>query len=181
VLLGVQLVAVSSKHDGIVLDAALGVITVAYFVLQVALGGVVCMFFADLPLTPVLVFEMVLLAAYLLVCFLMYGMQSHQAAQRHNDQRSVRRMRLWEAEVLNVADRTQDASLIKALQALAEEFHDSDPTILPELAEIDGRIAHQVAKLPEVVAAEEAEQLAVIENLSCLLKERGRMAAILKR
>ena len=87
-LMAVQAVAASRKGSGIVMDTALGLVTLLYFGLQLIFGGVICMCFSGLPMTAVLVCEILLLAAYLGIAFMMYAAQSHSAAQERNDQQS---------------------------------------------------------------------------------------------
>lgn len=180
-LLAIQMIAASRKSAGIVMDTALGVVTAIYFGLQFVFGGVICMCFAGLPTIAVLVCEIILLAAYLLIAFMMYAAQSHSAAQDHNDQKAVRKMRLLESDVQGMAEQQTDASLRQALKALAEEIHFSDVSSFPGLADVEGRIAQNVAILQDELTDEEADVYARIESIRRLLKERDRTAAILKR
>ena len=71
--------------------------------------------------------------------------------------------------------------LKKALKDLAEAIHYSDVVSLPGLADVDARIAQNVAILQDELTDENADPLARIETLRRLLKERDRTAAILKR
>ena len=180
-LMTVQTMAVSRKNDSIVTDAALGIVTLVYFGLQVIFGGMVCMGFSGLSVTAVLVGEILLLAAYLFIAFIMYGVQSHGAAQDQRDQAAVRKLRLLESDMLGMAEEQADPGKRKALQALAEEIRFSDVTVSPELTEVEGRIAQQAAILQEELTDETADVYARIETIRRLLKERNRTAAILKR
>lgn len=180
-LMAVQAVAASRKGSGIVMDTALGLVTLLYFGLQLIFGGVICMCFSGLPMTAVLVCEILLLAAYLGIAFMMYAAQSHSAAQERNDQQAVRKLRLLESDVLGMAEEQTDAERKQALQALAEEIHFSDVATDPALADVEGRIAQNVAILQEELTDEAADVPARIEAIRRLLKERNRTAAILKR
>lgn len=180
-LITIQSVAASRKSSSIVMDTALGVVTLIYFVLQFIFGGIICMCFSDLPMTPVMVCEIILLAAYLVVAFFMYGAQSHSAAQDRNDRHTVRNMRLLESSILNMAEEQADAAKKQALISLAEEIHFSDVSTLPALADVEGRIAQNVAMLQDELTDEAADVYARIEAIRRLLKERNRTAAILKR
>lgn len=180
-LIGIQMIAASRKSSSIVMDTALGIVTAIYFGLQFIFGGIICMCFSDLPMTAVLVSEIILLAAYLMVTFIMYAAQSHSAAQDHNDQKAVRKMRLLESDVLGMAEQQADASLKQALKALAEEIHFSDVSSFPGLADVEGRIAQNVAILQDELTDDSADVYARIESIRRLLKERDRTAAILKR
>ena len=180
-LIAIQSVAASRKSSSIVMDTALGVVTLIYFVLQFIFGGIICMCFSDLPMTPVLVCEIILLAAYLVVAFIMYGAQSHSAAQDRNDQITVRKMRLLESSILNMAEEQTDVAKKQALKSLAEEIHFSDVSTSPALADVEGRIAQNVAMLQDELTDEAADVYARIEAIRRLLKERNRTAAILKR
>lgn len=180
-LITIQTVAVTRKSSSIVMDTALGVVTMIYFGLQFIFGGIICMCFSDLPLTPVLVWEIILLAIYLVIAFVMYGAQSHSAAQDQNDQNAVRKMRLLESDILGMAEEQADADKKKALKALAEEIHFSDVATYPALADVEGRIAQNVAILQDELMEEAADVYARIETIRRLLKERNRTAAILKR
>lgn len=181
VLITIQSVASSGKSNSIVLDSALGLVTLIYFGVQFVFAGIICMCFADLPVTAVSVCEIILLAAYLLIAFVMYGAQSHSAAQDYNDQKAVSKMRLLENDVLTMVDNQTDASRKQALKALAEEVHYCDLTIHPALDDVDGRIAQNVAMLQDELSDDTADVNTRIETVRRLLKERNRTAAILKR
>ena len=180
-LLAIQSIAFTKSGSGVVMDTALSVVTLIYFGIQFIFGGIVCMCFADLPTTPVLVCEMILLAAYLAIAFSVYGAQSHMAAQDQNDQSAVRKLRLLESDIQGMADQQTDPSRKQALKNLAEEIHYSDATSLPALADIDGKIALNVIRLQNDLADEGDDPLARVEIIRQLLKERERTAAILKR
>lgn len=181
VLLAFQAAASSRRSGSLVTDTALGVVTLFYFVLQFVLGGVICMCFGDLPMTAVLVCEMILLSAYLVIAFVMFGAQSHSAAQDWSDQNAVQKMRLWESDVLSMAQEQADTAKKQALQALAEDIRFSDVAVDSALADVEGRIAHNIALLREKLTDESADVDARIETIRCLLKERNRTAAIVKR
>lgn len=108
-LITVQAVAASRNSSSIVMDTALGIVTSIYFGLQFIFGGVICMCFSDLPMTAVLVCEIILLATYLMIAFVMYATQSHGAAQDQNDRIAARKMRLVESDAPSMAeDQTDD-------------------------------------------------------------------------
>lgn len=180
-LITIQAVAASRKSSSIVTDTALGAITLIYFSMQFIFGGIICMCYSNLPMTAVLVCEIILLAAYLVIVFIMYGVQSHSAAQDRNDQNAVRKMRLLESDILGMADDQTDADKKKALKALAEEIHYSDVATYPALVDVEGRIAQNIAILQDELTDEAADVYARIESIRQLLKERNRTAAILKR
>lgn len=125
-LITIQTVAASRKSSSIVMDTALGVVTFIYFGLQFIFGGIICMCFSDLPMTAVLVCETILLAAYLVIAFVMYGAQSHSAEQDQNDPNAVRKMRLLESDILGMAEGQTAAAKKQALKTSAEEIHFSD-------------------------------------------------------
>ena len=180
-LVGLQAVAATRGGSGIAMDTALGVVTAICFGLQFVVGGVVCMCFHGLPTIPVIIGEAVLLAACLFVAFVMYGAQSGNAAQDHNDQKAVQKMRLLESDVQGMAEEAADPRVKKALKDLAEAIHYSDVASLPGLADVEGRIARNVAALQDELSDGRADPLPRIETLRRLLKERDRTAAILKR
>ena len=180
-LVGIQAIASSRGGSGIILDTALGTVTAIYFGLQFILGGIVCMCFSNVPLVPVLVCEIILLAAYLIFAFLMYAAQSSNAAQDHNDRQAVQKLRLLESDVQGMMDEAADPNVRKALKDLAEAIHFSDVASLPGLADVEGRIAQNVAVLQDELTDENADPLARIEKIRRLLKERDRTAAILRR
>lgn len=180
-LITIQAVAASRKSSSIVMDSALGIVTLVYFALQFVFGGIICMCFGDLPMTAVLVCEIVLLAVYLVITFVMYGAQSHGAAQDQNEQSAVRKMRLLESDILGMAEEQTDNAKKQALKALAEDIHFSDVAPYAALADVEGRIAQNVAILQDELADDTADVYARIETIRRLLKERNRTVAILKR
>lgn len=180
-LITVQSVATSRKSSSIVMDTALGIVTLIYFGLQFIFGGIICMCFSALPMTSVLVCETILLAGYLAIVFITYGAQSHSAAQDRNDRKAIRKMRLLESDILDMAEKQEDAAKKQALKALAEEVHFSDMATYPALTDVEDRIAQNVAILQEELTDEAADVYARIETIRRLLKERNRTAAILKR
>lgn len=180
-LVGIQAIASSRSGSAIVMDTTLGIVTAIYFGLQLIFGGIVCMCFTDVPLTPVIVCEIILLAAYLVITFLMYAAQSSNAAQDHNDQQNVQKMRLLESDIQSMMKKTTNPDIKKALRELAEAIHYSDVVSLPVLADVEGRIAQNVAVLRDELTDDGADPLARIEKIRRLLKERDRTAAILKR
>lgn len=180
-LVGIQAIASSRSGSSIVMDTTLGIVTAIYFGLQLLFGGIVCMSFSDVPLTPVIVCEIILLAAYLVIAFFMYAAQSSNAAQDHNDQKSIQKMRFLESDIQGMMDEATDPNVKKALKELAEAVHYSDVVSLPGLADVEGRIAQNVAILQDELTDESADPLARIQTLRRLLKERERTAAILKR
>lgn len=180
-LVAVQMIAASRKSTSIVMDTALRLVTSVYFGLQFTFGGIICMCFSDLPMTPVMVSEIILLAAYLMIAFMMYAAQSHSAAQDHNDQKAVQKMRLLENDIRTMMDEQNDPQLKKALGALAEDIHFSDNANLPGLSDVEGRIAQNIAILQDELTDDNADPLSRIEVIRRLMKERDRTAAILKR
>ena len=180
-LVGIQMIASARSGSAIVMDASLGIVTAIYFGLQLIFGGIVCMCFNDVPLTPVIVCEIILLAAYLVFAFLMYAAQSSNAAQDHNDRQAVQKMRLLESDIQGMMEESTNPDVKKALKDLAEAIHYSDVVSLPGLADVEGRIAQNVAVLQDELTDDGADPLARIEKIRRLLKERDRTAAILKR
>ncbi len=180
-LVGIQMIAAARGGPSVVTDTALGIVTAIYFFLQLIFGGIVCMSVKDVPTTPVIVGEIILLALYLAIAFLMYAAQSSNAAQDHNDKKAVQKMRLLESNVQGMIEETEDPGVKQALKELAEAIHYSNVVSLPGLADVEGRIAQNVAVLQEELADDSADPLARIETLKRLLKERDRTAAILKR
>ena len=174
-LFGMQAIAMSRSKATIVSDSALGIPTAIYFVVQVIGGGIICMSFKNIPLMPVVICEIILLAAYLVVVFLMF------AAQSRNAQKAVRKMRLLEDDVLEMMNETTNSEVKKALKNLAEVIHFSDVVSLPGLIDIDHQIARNISILQDELNDESSNLLDRIETLCKLLKERDRIAAILKR
>ena len=103
------------------------------------------------------------------------------AAQDYNDQKAVQKMRLLESDVQGMMEETTDPAVKKALKDLAEAIHYSDVPSIPGLADVEGRIAQNIAVLQDELADENADPLDRIETLRRLLKERDWTAAILKR
>lgn len=180
-LMGVQSAAVSHSGSGIALDTALCILTAIYFALQLIFGGIVFMSMQDVPLIPAIVGELVLLAAYLVIAFLMYAAQSSSAAQDYNDRKAVQKMLLLENDVQGMAEGATNPDVKKALEELVEAIHYSDAVALPELADVDRRIAKNVAMLQDELTEEDAKPLVRIEKIRRLLRERERMAVVLKR
>lgn len=180
-LVGIQMIASSRSGSAIVMDTALGLVTAIYFGLQLIFGGIVCMCFTDIPITPVIVCEIILLAAYLVIAFLMYAAQSSNAAHDHNDRQAVQKMRLLESDIQGMMEEVSNPEVKKALKDLAEAIHYSDVASLPGLADVEGRIAQDVAILQDELTDDGADPLARIEKIRRLLKERDSTAAILKR
>ena len=175
-LVGIQIIAVARGGAGVVMDAALGVITAIYFGIQFLLGGIVCMCFSDLPLTAVVVAEIILLAVYLVCAFVMYAAQSKNAAQRINTDVNIGKIRVMENEVLAMMDQQSDATTKKALKSLAEAIHYSVPQTHPVLMEIEGKIAKGVMELQEGMYDDEIDSVAQIKAIIELIKERDRLA-----
>lgn len=180
-LTGIQAIAFARGGSGIVMDASLGIVTAVYFGLQLIFGGIICMSFSDVPLTPVIIGEVVLLAVYLVITFLMYAAQSSNAAQDQQDRQAVQKIRLLESDVQGMMEETANPDVKKALKGLAEAIHFSDVVSLPGLADVEGRIAQNVAVLQDELSDEAADPLARIDTIIRLLKERDRTAEILKR
>ena len=180
-LVGIQMIASSRSGSAIVMDTSLGIVTAIYFGLQLIFGGIVCMCFSDLPFTPVIVCEIILLAAYLVIAFLMYAAQSSNVAQDHNDRQAVQKMRLLESDIQGMMEESTNPNVKKALKDLAEAIHYSDVVSLPGLADVEGRIAQNVVVLQDELTDDSTDPLARIEKIRRLLKERDRTAAILKR
>ena len=180
-LVALQLLTASRAGSGLVLDTVLGKATLVYFVIQLIVDGIICMCFRDLPVTPVIIFEVVLLLAYLVFAFVMLAAQSHSAAQDFNDRKAVQRIRQMEGEVRGLEDRAATPELKKALHRLAEDIHFSDVASLPGLSEVEGRINEAIEGLRGDLDDDEADPMARIEDIRRLLKERDRTAAILRR
>ena len=64
-LFGIQAVASSHTGSGIAMDTTLGIVTAIYLGLQFVFGGIICMCLKGLPLTPVIILELLLLTVYL--------------------------------------------------------------------------------------------------------------------
>lgn len=179
-LTAVQLCAPSRSGSGVVMDTALGIVTLVYLGIQLVFGGIVCLCFNGLSVTPVFVLEILLLAAYLVFAFLMFSAQSHSAAQDVNDRNAVMKLRALENTVHGMEDQVADPALRKALGRLAEEIHFSDTASLPGLADVESRIAQAVADLQRELEDGDGDPMSQIEAIRRLLKERDRTAAVLK-
>ena len=93
----------------------------------------------------------------------------------------MQKLRLLENDVQGMMDNASDPDVKAALKGLAEAIHFSDVVSLPGLADVETRIAQNVAALQDDLTDEAADPLARIESIRKLLKERDRTAAILKR
>lgn len=175
-LIGIQIIAVARGGAGVVMDAALGIITTIYFGIQFLLGGIVCMCFSDLPLTAVAVAEIILLAVYLVCAFVMYAAQSKNAAQRINADVSIGKIRVLENEVLAMMDQHSDATTKKALKSLSEAIHYSVPQTHPVLMEIEEKITKSVTELQEGMYDGDIDSVAQIKAIIGMIKERDRLA-----
>ena len=180
-LVGIQMIAIARGGSFVITDTALGIVTAIYFFLQLIFGGIVCMSFRDVPMTPVLVGEIILLAVYLVIAFFIYAAQSSNDAQDHNDRQAVQKMRLLENDVQGMMENIEDPAVKKALADLAETIHYCDIISLPGLADVEDRIAQNIVVLQEDLTDDSADPLSRIETLKRLLRERDRTAAILKK
>ena len=180
-LMGAQIVASSRSSSTVVTDSALGMITTVYFAIQLVFGGIIFMFFSDLPLTPVIVAEILLLAVYLIIAFVVFSAQSNSAAQDQKDSQAGRTLRIIESDVRGMVEDVKDPATKKALQGLAEEIHFSNPVNLPGLTGIENQIVQAVAELKQNIESENTNVSSQIDTIRRLLKERDRTAAILKR
>lgn len=179
-LLGIQLVASSGSGSGLIFDTAFGIVTLIYFLIQFIFGGIICMRQNDLPLTPVVVCEIILLAAYLVIMFLMNAAHSHSSAQDQNDRTAVQTARLREAQIRGFADKASLPALKKALNDLADDVHYSSPATRPGLADVESRIDKQIIILEDELSNNSGDPLERVQKIRDLLKERERTAAILK-
>jgi hypothetical protein len=179
-LVGLQFVTIASARGSVVMDTAQAVVTGIYFGIQLIFGGMILMSFDEVALSPVIVGEIVVLGLYLFIAFMVIGVQSHMSAQDQTDRSAVKKMRLFEAEVLKIADKQTDPQLISALKGLAEAIHFSDIVSLPELEEVELRIGQQIALLEQDTERTETDPYPRIKDIHRLLKERDRMAAIAK-
>ena len=180
-LLTVHMIAATRKSETFILDSALAFVTIAYFLVQFMVGGIICMFFSRLPETVVLVCELLLHAGYLVIAFFMYGAQSDSASQTYNGNKSVCKLLMLETEVLDMAQQQKDAALKDALKSLAEEIHFSDPTTLPALKNIDRRIVRNIETLQDELNNKAEDAYERIDLIQRLLKERNRTAVIMKK
>lgn len=177
----IQAIASARSGAAVIMDTTLGIVSAVYFMLQFIFGGIVCMCFADLEIVPVLVGEIILLAAYLAITFLIYGAQSHMAAQDSRDLNTVQKMGRFESDVRGMADHQDDATLKQALNGLAEEIHYSDVASMPVLADVEGRIERNIANLHDELMEEGADVQKRIETIRRLLRERDREAMMAKQ
>ena len=180
-LLALQVVAASKKSQSVVTDTSLAVVTAVYFLLQFIFGGIVCMCFDGLPIIPVIVSETVLLTVYLVLAFVVFGAQSHSAAQDQNDQLAIRKHMLLENAVRGMAEQETNSELKAALENLAEEIHYSDAVLSPGLADLEERISQNISALQDDLNDDKTDPAQRIALIQRLLKERERTAAVLKQ
>ena len=178
-LAGIQAIAFSRSGSAVVMDTVLRTVTAVYVVVQF-IGGIIFMCLSDVPPTPVMIGEMILLAVYLVTVFLMYAAQSSSSKQDCQDRNAVQKMRLLENDVRNMMDEAADPKVKNALRELSEAIHYSDIVSLPGLADVEERIAQNMAVLQDELTDRKANPLARIETLRRLLRERDRTAAVLK-
>lgn len=169
-LTAVQMSSTSRTSSAIVMGSVLGIITAIYFGLQLLFGGIICMSFIDVPVTPVVICEIILLAAYLGITFFMYAVQSNSAAQDHDAQDAVYKMRSLENDIRTLMDEQNDPTVKQALKSLAEDIHYGNVTSLPGLADVEDRIVRNVATLRAELKDENADPIARIETLRRLIK-----------
>lgn len=179
-LVAVQAVAAARGGSAVITETALGLITVIYFGLQFIFGGIVCMCIRDVPATPVLVVEIILLAIYLAIVFVMNAAQSSSAKQDRNDKNAVQKLRILENSVQTMIENTDNPVVKKALSELAEDIHYSDTVSFPALAVIEDKISQNLAILGEELSDANADPVSRVETIRQLLRERDHTAAILK-
>ena len=177
-LAGIQLVTISGSGSGMVMDVTSLIITAIYFFIQLLFGGIIFMSREDLPLTPVVVCEIILLAAYLVISFAMNAARSHSTAQDQNDAAAVRSIQIMETDIRNMTDSENDPVIKKALNELAEEIHYAAPTGSSGTADVDYRISQNIAILRMELANRNGDPLQTISLIRNQLKERDRAAAI---
>lgn len=177
-LLAVQVSGTS--RSAVVLDTVLQMVTGIYFGVQLALGGILLMCFADLPTAPVFACELALFAVYVALSLAIFAKQSRSAAQSESDRDAVSWNRRMEDTVRALAGDAADPRLRQSLEKLAEAIHYSDPIVRLELAREDEEIARGVACLQDEVSGG-GMPLARIEVLLQLVKERDQKAMLLKR
>lgn len=177
-LAGIQLVTMSGSGSGMVMDVTSLVITGIYFFIQLLFGGIIFLSREDLPLTPVVVCEIILLAAYLVISFVMNAARSSSTAQDKNDAAAVRSIRMMETDVLNLADSESNPAIKKALNGLAEEIHFATPSAGSGTADADYRISQNIAILKTELANRNGDPMRTISLIRDQLKERERAAAI---
>lgn len=175
-----QILFANDKKTSPALHATVINITLVYWAIQFLFGGIICMCFDGLSATAVAVCEIILIAVYLAVVFVFIGAKSHANAQDSADHAMVRKNKLWEMEILNLADAQTCTELKDALKSLAEEFHYSDVATHPELADVEDQIAECIALLKDDVNVNSADTCNRVDTLKRLIAERNRKIMLLK-
>ena len=181
VLLALQFITISHKGSAVITDSAINIVACIYFALQFVFGGIVCMCFQDLPMTTVMVSEIILLAIYLIIFFIMTGLQSHSIAQERNTHDAMQKMRILENRVIGMAEQEKDPAKKQLLTSLGEAIHYCDVSSFPELDSIDKRIDDNITLLQSNLHEEQVDISEMIENIQLLIKERDRTALLLKK
>ena len=176
-----QILFANDKKTSPALHATVIGVTVVYWAIQLIFGGIICMCFDNLSATAVAVCEIILIAIYLSVVFVFAGTKGHANAQDSADRAMIQTKKLWEMEILNLADSQTDTELKAALKSLAEEFHFSDVAAFPELADVEGQISNCIALLKDDVNINGIDTCGRIDELKRLISERNRKIMLLKQ
>jgi len=179
-LLMLHLVSKGGKKHAAV-DAAAGMVAKLYFGLQFMLGGILGMCFDNLSKTVALIGCTLLLMVYLAVAIVAGTTKQSHSVQEKNSREGLNKLRFWESDLLGMAEKQTDFELRKALKDLAEEVHYSDAVSLPGLKEIEMSIERSIALLRLEMSDGASDVHPAIQNISSLMKERNRLAAILKQ
>lgn len=179
-LLAIRTFAKGSKKNA-AMDAVSGMVAKFYFALQFVLGGVIGMCFDKLSASVALIGCAVLLAAYLIFAIGAGSARNGQSAQERNNREGVSKLRFWENDLLGMAEQHGNPEIKKLLMELAEEAHYSDPANLPGLADLEEGISRNIALLRMEMSNDLADIRPGIETLRRQLKERNRMADIMKK
>lgn len=179
-LVGVQAISIGTGSERIFFNA-FNIFTVVYFSVQFLIGGVMLMFFHGLPVTPVLVGEILLLAAYLVFVILRKAAVKNSSGQENTEQRAVQKLRTMESNVRFLIDRQKDPEIKKALESLAEEIHYSSPVSDPSFETFEDKLLEDIQTLQEELIEGKGYPMVTIESIERLVKDRNQMAAEFRR
>lgn len=159
---------------------AQAVVSTAYVLLQWVFGGIVLMFFEELPFVPVFCTELIFMAAYLVYTFVFSATLSHAQEQETQVADAVNRFREFVTELEYLAAVSKDSEVKSRLQTSSKELQYQDVITSPELSDLNGRIAQCIVNIREALSDSEYDPLKDIDRLDRLITERKFKAKAVK-
>lgn len=155
-------------------------VTTIYFIAQLVLGALL-MLLSFMPISIVIILEVLLLAAYVVILMLSMAGKNIVSNIEQNQKEKVYFVKSVSVDLSMAANKISDEAVKKVVNKISETAKYSDPMSSPTLSGLESQISIKVEELKNAVEENDMEKVSTIANkIEQLFTERNEKCKLLK-